>query len=58
MPIQTGFSQGFAYPPCISSFCRPVIDARPEISLQPARVIMQDFTGVPAIVDPAAMHSA
>jgi len=29
-----------------------------EISFRPARVLMQDFTGVPAIVDLAAMRSA
>lgn len=29
-----------------------------EISYQPARVLMQDFTGVPAIVDLAAMRQA
>ena len=29
-----------------------------EISFQPARVLMQDFTGVPAIVDLAAMRDA
>ncbi|HEX6239073.1 MAG TPA: aconitate hydratase [Acidimicrobiales bacterium] len=32
-------------------------DAR-EISFRPARVLMQDFTGVPAVVDLAAMRSA
>src|SRR5262245_18051217 len=29
-----------------------------EISFSPSRVIMQDFTGVPAIVDLAAMREA
>src|SRR3990167_5886051 len=29
-----------------------------EIAFRPARVLMQDFTGVPAIVDLAAMRSA
>src|ERR1700733_10533173 len=29
-----------------------------EISFSPARVLMQDFTGVPAIVDLAAMRDA
>src|SRR5258708_10341080 len=29
-----------------------------EISFMPARVLMQDFTGVPAIVDLAAMRDA
>ena len=31
---------------------------RPGIPFLPARVIMQDFTGVPAVVDLAAMRSA
>ncbi|MGB9641249.1 MAG: aconitase family protein, partial [Anaerolineales bacterium] len=31
---------------------------RPSIPFRPARVIMQDFTGVPAVVDLAAMRSA
>lgn len=30
---------------------------RPNLPFQPARVIMQDFTGVPAVVDLAAMRS-
>ena len=29
-----------------------------EIAYRPARVLMQDFTGVPAIVDLAAMRAA
>ena len=35
-------------------------DAEPsvEIPFQPARVLMQDFTGVPAVVDLAAMRDA
>ncbi len=32
--------------------------ARPEIPFMPARVVMQDFTGVPAVVDLAAMREA
>jgi aconitate hydratase len=32
--------------------------ARPAIPFLPARVIMQDFTGIPAIVDLAAMRTA
>jgi aconitate hydratase len=31
---------------------------RPEVPFLPARVLMQDFTGVPAVVDLAAMRSA
>jgi len=33
-------------------------DTRREIAYRPARVLMQDFTGVPAIVDLAAMRDA
>src|SRR5256885_10223752 len=29
-----------------------------EIQYRPARVLMQDFTGVPAVVDPAALRDA
>ncbi len=35
---------------------RPV--TRPSLPYKPARVVMQDFTGVPAVVDLAAMRSA
>ncbi len=31
---------------------------RPSLPFRPARVVMQDFTGVPAVVDLAAMRSA
>jgi len=31
---------------------------RPEVPFKPARVLLQDFTGVPALVDLAAMRSA
>ncbi|HSR47487.1 MAG TPA: aconitate hydratase AcnA [Anaerolineales bacterium] len=37
---------------------KPKQDSRPEIPFLPARVLMQDFTGVPAVVDLAAMRSA
>jgi len=37
---------------------KPVAVERPALPYQPARVIMQDFTGVPAVVDLAAMRSA
>jgi aconitate hydratase len=36
----------------------PAAGIRPGVPFLPARVIMQDFTGVPAIVDLAAMRSA
>lgn len=37
---------------------QPRSSIRPTLPYQPARVVMQDFTGVPAIVDLAAMRSA
>ncbi|MGD0898997.1 MAG: aconitate hydratase AcnA [Thermoguttaceae bacterium] len=36
----------------------PAGQARAEVPFMPARVILQDFTGVPAIVDLAAMRNA
>ncbi len=37
---------------------QPVVERRPVVPFKPARVVMQDFTGVPAVVDLAAMRSA
>jgi aconitate hydratase len=37
---------------------QPAYDAPVEIPYHPARVLMQDFTGVPAVVDLAAMRDA
>ena len=37
---------------------KPVAEPSHEISFMPARVLLQDFTGVPAIVDLAAMRNA
>jgi len=37
---------------------KPVDNDRPEIAYMPARVLLQDFTGVPAVVDLAAMRDA
>ncbi len=37
---------------------KPQVDDRPAMPFKPGRVIMQDFTGVPAVVDLAAMRSA
>jgi len=37
---------------------RPKTASRGEIAFNPARVVLQDFTGVPAVVDLAAMRSA
>jgi aconitate hydratase len=36
----------------------PRVAQRPVVPFKPARVVMQDFTGVPAVVDLAAMRSA
>jgi len=36
----------------------PKAKIRPEIPFMPARVVMQDFTGVPAVVDLASMRDA
>src|SRR5438067_403606 len=36
----------------------PSAEPRDEISFRPSRVLLQDFTGVPAIVDLAAMREA
>lgn len=33
-------------------------DSRPELAFMPARVLLQDFTGVPCVVDLAALRSA
>ena len=37
---------------------RPAVAAEAEVPFMPARVILQDFTGVPAIVDLAVMRDA
>lgn len=37
---------------------KPALDQKLSFPFRPARVIMQDFTGVPAVVDLAAMRSA
>src|SRR4051812_44670179 len=37
---------------------KPTDDPHREISFRPARVLLQDFTGVPAVVDLAAMRNA
>jgi len=37
---------------------RPTTRKRPAMPFRPGRVVMQDFTGVPAVVDLAAMRSA
>ena len=37
---------------------QPNDKGRPEIAFMPARVLLQDFTGVPAVVDLAAMRDA
>jgi aconitate hydratase len=36
----------------------PMVKSQKEIAFMPARVLMQDLTGVPAVVDLAAMREA
>lgn len=42
----------------IEALCRLDAGADREIAFRPARVLMQDFTGVPAVVDLAAMRDS
>ncbi|MHC5112526.1 MAG: aconitase family protein, partial [Planctomycetota bacterium] len=44
----------------IEALCRwdPQADPSTEIAFTPSRVVLQDFTGVPAVVDLAAMRDA
>jgi aconitate hydratase len=42
----------------VANFAQHRGDIEHEISFRPARVLMQDFTGVPAVVDLAAMRDA
>jgi aconitate hydratase len=42
----------------VSARWNPRQSAAREVSFKPARVVLQDFTGVPAVVDLAAMRSA
>ncbi len=44
----------------ISNLCKKINESKDnyEISFSPARVLMQDFTGVPAVADLAAMRDA
>ncbi len=44
----------------IEAMCRwdPAAEPETEIAFTPARVVLQDFTGVPAVVDLAAMRDA
>lgn len=37
---------------------QPTVDERGAMPFKPGRIVMQDFTGVPAVVDLAAMRSA
>ena len=36
----------------------PRVTNRPSLPFRPARIVLQDFTGVPVVVDLAAMRSA
>jgi aconitate hydratase len=50
----------FVHPEHIEALAewKPTDAARKEIAFMPARVLLQDFTGVPAVVDLAAMREA
>jgi aconitate hydratase len=50
----------FVHPEDIEALAewKPIDAARKEIAFMPARVLLQDFTGVPAVVDLAAMREA
>src|ERR1700733_14935087 len=50
----------FVHPEHIEALAewKPNDAARKEIAFMPARVLLQDFTGVPAVVDLAAMREA
>jgi aconitate hydratase len=37
---------------------KPIVTNRPSLPFRPARIVLQDFTGVPVVVDLAAMRSA
>jgi aconitate hydratase len=51
---------GFTTPADVAALARwsPASAGQAEINFRPARVLMQDFTGVPAVVDLAAMRDA
>jgi aconitate hydratase A / 2-methylisocitrate dehydratase len=55
--LEDGRSVGAADVEAIASW-DPSAEPSAEIPYQPARVLMQDFTGVPAVVDLAAMRDA
>lgn len=58
--IVRNYSQGFATEEMILNLARwsPRQEHPVEIPFMPGRVVLQDFTGVPAVVDLAAMRSA
>jgi aconitate hydratase len=55
--LEDGVSVSAADVEAIASW-DPAAEPSAEIPFQPARVLMQDFTGVPAVVDLAAMRDA
>ncbi|POQ98547.1 aconitate hydratase [Alkalispirochaeta sphaeroplastigenens] len=54
---EDGFAVTGKHIESLASYC-PANPAREEIPYKPARVLLQDFTGVPSVVDLAAMRSA
>jgi aconitate hydratase len=55
--LQTGSEDGLADIEALARWS-PTEEPSREINFTPARVLMQDFTGVPAVVDLAAMRDA
>src|ERR1700712_1417381 len=55
--LEDGVSAGVAEIEAIAGW-DAAAEPSAEIPYQPARVLMQDFTGVPAVVDLAAMRDA
>jgi aconitate hydratase len=58
--VLRGAARGAASPEDVLTLSawRPKAEHRPDFPFLPARVLMQDFTGVPAVVDLAAMRSS
>src|SRR3712207_7503953 len=55
---EDGRTVGKADIEAVAAFAENRGKAEKEIAFRPARVLMQDFTGVPAVVDLAAMRDA
>ena len=56
--LMRGAAEGHIDEAEVEAFARHQSGDEQEISFQPARILMQDFTGVPAVADLAAMRDA